>query len=63
MNRIANSQKHVNGLITTGSVSPAGGGLKTSSFKGASLVIDNTGFDRSTITNGGTYNRDIQVNF
>ena len=59
MNRIANSQKHVNGLITTGSVSPAAGGLKTSSFKGASLVIDNTGFDRSTITNGGTFKRDI----
>ena len=59
MNRIANSQKHVNGLITTGSVSQAGAGLKTSSFKGASLVIDNTGFDKSTITNGGTFKRDI----
>lgn len=61
MNRIANSQKHVNGLITGGSVSPAvaNEGLKTSSFKGASLVIDNTGYDNSTITNGGTYKRDI----
>ena len=59
MNRIANSQKHVNGLITTGSVSPAAGGLKTSSFKGSSLVIDNTGFDKTSLRNGGTFKRDI----